>query len=211
MASTAVFHLRQRSLLRIWLVTQVLVQVVFYAAFAGLLIQSLTNRSPSGGLARPGDIPIAIGGLLVVFALATVRGYILLQPPLRVDPEARTIKARLGSWPQPPLTFDEADAMELRVSLFHQLHLFGPLADMKGRIDPSGRYRLNLSRGARRRNGGSHRLASLLPTSLAHLGDGVVVAEPASWRAAIRLALFLNLRTIWTAESSAPEALDGGR
>ena len=194
-------------MLRVWLVSQVLVQVVFYAAFGSLAIGGLTNRTPDGGLARPGDIVTGLVGLAAVAALATLRVYILLQPPLRVDPSARVIKARLGSWPQPPLSFDEAEQMELRARFLGQLHLFGPLADRKGRIDPQGRYPLNLTGRVERPGGGRHRLAPLLPTSLATLGDGVVVADRARWSDAIRLALFLNLRAVWRAESSTPDPL----
>ncbi len=201
MSAGAVFHLRQRGVLRIWLVSQVLVQAVFYIAFAGLIVQGFTNRGPDGDLARPGDITTGLIGLAVVFGLATLRCYILLQPPLRVDPEARIIKARLGSWPQPPLTFDEADAMELRTRFGRQLHLFGPLEDRKGRIDPEGRYPLNLTGRAERPDGDHHRLAPVLPKPLAALDDGVVVADPSSWADAIRLALFLDVRRAWRADA----------
>ncbi len=202
MTAGAVFHLRQRGVLRIWLVSQVLVQAVFYIAFAGLIVQGLTNRGPDGELARPGDIATGLIGLAVVVGLATLRCYILLQPPLRVDPRARTIKARLGSWPQPPLSFDDAEAMDLRTRFGRQLHLFGPLEDRKGRIDPEGRYPLNLTGRSERTDGNRHRLAPVLPEPLAALDDGVVVADPASWGDAIRLAMFLNVGRVWRAEAA---------
>lgn len=203
------FHLRQRGTLRVWLVSQVLVQVVFYVAFVGLLIDGLTNRTPEGDLARPGDIVTAIVGLVVVVGLAILRGYIMLQPPLRIDPEAKQIKARLGSWPQPPLSYEEAEAMELRTRFLGQLHLFGPVTDRKGKVDPRGRYPLNLTGRARRADGGEHRLATLLPEPLTTLGDGVVVADRASWGDAIRLAFFLNIRRLWHCRSSSPDPLVG--
>ncbi|MEL6981482.1 MAG: hypothetical protein AAFO29_03565 [Actinomycetota bacterium] len=206
-ASSAVFYLRQRRVLRVWLVSQLLVQLVFYVAFAGLAIQGLTSRDEAGDLARPGDITTGIIGLLVVLGLAILRSYILLQPPLRVDPDGRAIKARLGSWPQPPLTFDEAEAMELRTKFGRQLHLFGPLEDRKGKIDPRGRYPLNLTGRSERPDGGAHRLAPLLPAPLATLDDGVVLADPARWSVAVRLALFLNVRKVWRAEADAPDPL----
>lgn len=187
--------------------TQLLVQAVFYAAFAGLLIQGLIDRGPDGELDRPGDVTIAVIGLVVVLALATLRAYILLQPPLRVDPDAHQIKARLGSWPQPLLSFEEAEQMELRRRFGGQLHLFGPLADRKGRIRPRGRYPLNLVGRAVRPNGGTHRLADLLPEPLAQLSDGVVVADPARWSDAVRLALFLNVRFLWRGTTRFPDPL----
>ena len=189
--------------------SQILVQAVFYLAFAGLTVQGLTNRTADGDLARPGDIATGLIGLTVVVSLATLRSYILLQPPLRVDPEARRIKARLGSWPQPPLSYEEAEAMELRTRFLRQLHLYGPLEDRKGRIDPGGRYPLNLTGRASRPDGRSHRLAPLLPSPLGQLGDGVVVADPARWSDAVRLALFLNVRRVWRAEAATPDPLTG--
>lgn len=203
----AVFHLRQRNVLRVWLASQILVQLVFYVAFTGLIVQGLTNRDDAGDLARPGDITTGVIGLFVVVGLAVLRSYILLQPPLRVDTEGRAIKARLGSWPQPPLTFDEAEAMELRTRFGRQLHLFGPVEDRKGRVDPEGRYPLNLTGRSERADGGVHRLAPVLPAPLAQLDDGVVLADPARWSDAVRLALFLNVAKVWRAEAKTPDPL----
>lgn len=210
MTDGAVFHLRQRGVLRVWLVSQILVQAVFYVAFIALTVQALITRDPDGDLTRPGDIATGLIGLTVVIGLAALRSYILLQPPLRVDPEGRTIKARLGSWPQPPLSFADAEAMELRTRFGRQLHLFGSLEDRKGRIDPEGRYPLNLTGRSERPDGGTHALAPLLPKPLAALDDGVVLADPARWEDAIRLALFLNVRRVWRAEASrTPDPLAG--
>ncbi len=193
-AEPEVIHLHQRSLLRIWLVTQILFQVVAYLAVVSLIVDGLTTRDPDGGLARPGYAVAGIIGLIAVVGFAVVRNHMLLQPPLRIDLVEKTIEARSGSFARSRLPFAVAETMELRTGFLHQLYL----APSDRRRD---RFRLNLTRGGRRRDGGHHPLAPLLPTPLAELSDGVFPTGPASWGDAARLACFLDLRRRWTAGS----------
>ena len=187
-----VIHLHQRSLLRIWLATQVLFQVVFYLAFISLVLDGLTTRDPDGGLARPGYAAFGILGLIGVAGFSVLRSYVLLQPPLSIDLAAETIESRSGSFASSRLPFAAAETMQLRTGFLHQLAL-APAER------PRDRFRLNLTRGGRRRDGGRHPLADVLPTPLAELSDNVFPVERPGWRDALRLAFFLDLRRRWAA------------
>lgn len=181
--SDRVIHLHQRSLLRIWLVTQVMIQAVFYAAFVSML---------AAGLEQPGYLVGGVLGLAGVAGFATVRGYLLLQPPLTIDLDDRMIEARSGSLARARLPFDVAERMELRTGIIHQLYLAatGPDSGPK-------RFRLNLTRGGRRSDDGEHELADVLPTPLRQLSDGVVITDRPTWGEAARLACFLGLGRVW--------------
>ncbi len=194
MREPEVFHLHQRSLLRIWLATQVLFQLAFYLAFGGMLL------SGEGGY-----MLIGLLGLLGVFAFSVLRSHLLLQPPLRIDLDEQTIEARSGSLARSRLPFDVAETMELRTGLLHQLYL-SPTDDEGGGRARRRRFRLNLTRGGRRSDDRLHRLAHLLPAPLGQLSDGVYSAEPPTWGDAARVACFVGVPKAWMAEPVAVEA-----
>ncbi len=197
-----VLHLHQRSLLRIWLVTQVLIQAVFYVALGSMLL---------GGLSRGDYLVAGVLGLVAVFGLAVVRSYLLLQPPLSLDLDERMIESRSGTLARTRLPFDVAERMELRTGILHQLYLArrddpdpdsDPDSDSDSDSDREAgvgprRFRLNLAWGGIRRDDGEHRLADVLPTPLRRLSDGVVAIEKPTWGDAVRLACFVGLVRTW--------------
>ncbi|MEM9564575.1 MAG: hypothetical protein AAGA93_18280 [Actinomycetota bacterium] len=196
MGEPQVFHLHQRSLLRIWLATQVVFQLAFYLAFAGMVLTG------DGGY-----MAIGVLGIAGVFGFSMLRSHLLLQPPLRVDLDERTIEARSGSLARSRLPFDVAETMELRTGFLHQLYLSPTETDgERGDRSRRRRFRLNLTRGGRRADDGRHQLAHLLPTPLGQLSDGVYAAEPPTWGDAARVACFVGVPRAWVAQPTAVES-----
>lgn len=131
-------------------------------------------------------------GVLVAAAL----GRWACRPRLRVDLGARTLAYRYPDGDVLP--FAEAEEMTLGHH-FGWLCLAGPRTNASGIRVRKGSFYLSELGGGPRNDGGQHPLAEILPTPLAGLSDDMMVVDDMEWVDAFKLAVLLNVRSIWSA------------
>lgn len=149
-----------------------------------------------------GDINGAAWLILGLFGLglsimASAAGAMLAcRPRFRVDLEGKTLEYQLLVADVVP--FAEAEEMAL-VDRLGGLSLAGPRTELTGLWNAKGQFRFSRFMGGIRNDGRRHALAEVLPTPLGDLSDEYMIVDKMGWPDALRFALYLNLRQLWTA------------